>query len=198
MKSKIKINDLNIGDIFYEVRVSSNNPSVKTHVVTAVETFPPSKDRNNLIKVDYEGSHYYSIGRWGSYTTRSIKKAERVRELTSEQDARANKRWEETTKIREENKANIKEVEDALIGKEVMVRVPTKDGTWKKSKILAVVAGDEPGLYYFRANRNMWRSDREGKNWEFWTREKELKRQRDKINKELAQLRKKKSRVEES
>ena len=122
---------------------------------------------------------------------RSKKKAENVvRSLNEQRKAfreRLKKEREREKEIKAYNKEWIIKTLD-VVGKQVMVKVGWQHQRWAKATIRTVYPSDkEKNVYMFRACGNWYISSRAGKNWYFWSELDELKKQREEIDKKIAE-----------
>ena len=192
---------MQIGQKVYTIK-EVGHPSwfeVQEHEVTGLVR----KTEKNRLDDNFE---YYLDGVGGWYlTTKKITVTERnykYRLFTSEKKAenaarslneqrkayreRINKEKEIEKEIKVYNDEWIKTLD--VVGKQVMVKVGWQHQRWAKATIRTVYPSDkEKNVYMFRACGNWYISSREGKNWYFWTELDELKKQREDIDKKIAE-----------
>lgn len=189
LTTNVKASKLKLGDIVYVVSLGES-ATINSHKVTGIVQNRDNK--NPSIYFDYQdGSKWFY--EWSHWLTFSETKANKMQKYILNHWKYYNARREKAKAIYEANKKRIEDGEfEYLENQKVMIRTEERNGTWIKSHIYRVYATDKPGKFCFSAGNNIWLLDKEGKNWYFWTREKELIAQRDKINAELKKERRKK------
>jgi len=189
LTTNVKACNLKLGDIIYVVSLSES-ATIVSHKVTGIVQ---NRDNNNPnIYFDYQdGSKWFY--EWSYWLTFSEAKAKKMQKYIIKHWEYYNARRARDKAFYEANKKRIEDGEfDHLINLPVMIRTEKRNGTWIKSYIYRVYATYKPGVFSFLAGNNHWLLSKEGQNWYYWSREKELLAQRDKINAELKKERKKK------
>lgn len=192
LTTNVKASKLKLGDIIYVVSLSES-ATINSHKVTGIVQ---NRDNNTpSIHFDYQDSSKWFY-EWSYWLTFSEEKAKKMQKYIQNHWKYYNARRAKAQAIYEANKKRIDDGEFThLENQKVMIRTEERNGTWIKSHIYRVYPTYKPGKFYFSAGNNTWLLHKEGKNWYFWTREKELIAQRDKINAELRKERKRNKEV---
>jgi hypothetical protein len=189
MNTKIKVENLKIGDKIYHVPKEYSKERI--HVIERIVTGISLNRKGNLrAYLDY--SNYPEAFDWGGYFSYSKSKALKVSEHFKEQLRNKEKRRQQKDLIYQNNQANIATIEDKLMNKVVMVYVG--EGRWIKATVTNMWTSDKRGRYYFTTSprgSGAYLTKREGKNWYFWSELDELEKKREELDKKIQSLKEK-------
>lgn len=200
MKSKIKPESLKLGEKLYFLYGFSLGQGIKEVVVTGLQLDKSGNVQfyiNGIEKPYYDGSSRLMYqAAYGSYITRSYKKAKRVFDKF-ENEARIREiKQQRKTEIYEANKANVKLAEGNYKNRYVMVKFsrPDKTSKYEKVTIDALYPTDKKDTYAFSTvpRTNHYLTSRENKNWYFWSELEELRQKKLDIENRIIELETKK------
>ena len=136
--------------------------------------------------VDYTQTHKGFVPnhhqRYRLFTSK--KKAENVAKVLNDERKRYDVIDAKRKKIKKYNEEWIKTLD--VVGKYVMVYVG--EGKWHKQQIKEIVPWEKKESYAFWGYSGWYVSYREGKNWYFWSELDELKRKKEKLEKQIKEL----------
>lgn len=191
----MNIKNLKVGEEFYVVDkyVGLDKPIIRTFKVTERKEWISKLDNTPQIKVTAYCNNQNFYQHYYDYVGQSLAKAQKVlihKRRKYENYLEKRKQEKLNYQINEEN---IEEAKLKYLDKDVMIKwksYPENKTKYVKSTITHVFSTDKKGVYALSCRGyNVYLTSREGKNWYFWTREKELIEQRNKINQELAKIR---------
>lgn len=189
MRTKVKPEQLKLGDVLYFVDMPHLSKGVQQATVTTL-SLNYKKEVTFMTDNELETCHLNS---WNKYVSRSEIKAKRVCDNLSESYNRKKLKWQTKKDILEENQKNLDEVSKNYVGKNVMVRFKRHGkeiSHYEKVTIDTLYPTYKKGEYSFSTKpfTNHYLTTREGKNWYFWTELDELKQQKETIEKRIKEL----------
>jgi len=189
MRSKVKSEQLKLGDVLYFVDGSYLSKGVQEAIVTTLSL----DDKGNISFKTNNNLSSYDINGWNTYVSWSELKAKKVLSILLVKQNRIKTKHDKEREIYQDNIKNIDEVSKNYVGKTVMVRFKRygkEETSYEKVKIDRIYPAYKKGEYSFvtKPNTNSYLTTREGKNWYFWTELDELKKQKENIEKRIKEL----------
>lgn len=188
MKTKVKPEQLKLGDVLYFVDLHNIITGVQKATVTTISL---NDKKEVTFKTDkrLETRHL----NWNTYVSRSELKAKRVYDRLLETHNRRELKWQKEREFYQENYKNLDEVSKNYVGKTVMVRFKghgEEESYYKKVTIDTLFPRYKKDEYSFSTTpvTNYYLTTREGKNWYFWSELDELKQQKEILEKRIKEL----------
>lgn len=192
MRSRVKSEQLKLGDVLYFVDGSYLSKGVQEVIVTTLSL----DDKGNISFNTNKLLTSHNINGWNVYVSRSEEKVKKVYDILLEQQKRRQLKNDIEKNNYQENKKNLDEVSKNYVGKTVMVRFKRhgkEESHYEKVKISKLYPRyNNKDEYSFstQPETNHYLTTREGKNWYFWTELDELKKQKEIIEKRIKELEK--------
>ena len=189
MRTKVKPEQLKLGDVLYFVDRHHLSKGVQQATVTTISL----NDKKEVTFMTDNHLESYQLNSWNKYVSRSELKVKRVYNNLIEQKARRDARYQKENEFYQENSEKLDEVSKNYVGKTVMVRFKRhgdEEAHYEEVKINMLRPTYKKGEYSFTTKpfTNRYLTTREGKNWYFWSELDELKKQKETIEKRIKEL----------